>query len=78
MCAKPGSTFALMFILYGVTRFFLEFVRDDNPIGFAHLTISQNICIVMILFGIALMILFEKMRPYDTAVKNANRAEGLG
>ena len=77
MCRKPGSTFALMFILYGVTRFFLEFVRDDNPIGFAGLTIAQEIGIGMILFGIALMILFEKMPQYNAAVSNAKRAEDL-
>ena len=27
----PGCTFALMFILYGIARFSIEFLRDDNP-----------------------------------------------
>jgi len=62
-CAKPGCTFALMFIIYGFTRFFIEFLRDDNPFGFWGLTISQNLGIAMIIFGLCLMALFSKMNP---------------
>jgi phosphatidylglycerol:prolipoprotein diacylglycerol transferase len=60
---KPGCTFGLMFILYGITRFFIEFIRDDNPFEFDSLTISQNIGIAMVVFGVLLMVIFEKMRP---------------
>ena len=59
---KPGSTFGLMFIIYGISRFFMEFIRDDNPFEFDSLTISQNISIAMVLFGIILMIIFDKMK----------------
>ncbi len=66
--ARPGSTFALMFILYGITRFCIEFLRDDNP--FEHGwwavykggTISQNLCIYMFVLGVILMLVFQKMR----------------
>ncbi|RKY23736.1 MAG: prolipoprotein diacylglyceryl transferase [Planctomycetota bacterium] len=61
--AAPGCTFSLMFILYGFTRFFIEFVRDDNPYEFDGITISQNVCIVMILLGVVLMVIFQKMKP---------------
>jgi len=61
--SKPGCTFGLMFVLYGITRFLLEFLRDDNPFEFDSLTVSQNISIAMILFGAALMVIFEKMKP---------------
>ncbi len=62
---KPGSTFSLMFILYGVTRFFLEALRDDNP--FEHGwwaiykggTVSQNLGIYMATLGIVLIIIFQ-------------------
>jgi phosphatidylglycerol:prolipoprotein diacylglycerol transferase len=65
--AGPGSTFALMFILYGVTRFFLEILRDDNP--FEHGwwaiykggTISQNFAIYMLIAGLILMVVFQKL-----------------
>ena len=58
---KPGSTFALMLILYGITRFILEALRDDNPFEFDSMTISQNIGIVLIALGIVLMIVFQKL-----------------
>jgi phosphatidylglycerol:prolipoprotein diacylglycerol transferase len=61
--SKPGQIFSLMFILYGITRFFIEFIRDDNPIEFDGLTISQNIGIAMFVLGMLLMAIFEKMKP---------------
>ena len=60
--AKPGSTFALMFVLYGTTRFLLEFLRDDNPFEFDGLTISQLLGINMIIFGAVLMAIFQIMK----------------
>lgn len=56
---KPGCTFALAFIVYSIGRFFIEFARDDNPIGFNGLTISQNIGIAMVLFGVLSMAAFQ-------------------
>jgi phosphatidylglycerol:prolipoprotein diacylglycerol transferase len=61
--AKPGSTFSLMFILYGITRFFMEMLRDDNPFEVDRLTISQLISIGMIILGSVLIVVFQKMRP---------------
>ena len=66
---KPGSTFALMFMLYGVTRFCIEILRDDNPFehGWWALykggTISQNLGIYMFILGAVLMLIFRKIRP---------------
>jgi len=66
---KSGSTFALMFILYGIARFFVEFLRDDNPfedawwIIYKGGTISQNLGIYMLLGGLLLMAVFQKLRP---------------
>ena len=59
---KPGCTFGLMFIVYGISRFFIEFLRDDNPFGFDGLTISQNIGIAMVIFGVFLMVIFDRMK----------------
>ncbi len=62
---RPGSTFSLMFILYGVTRFFLETLRDDNPFEYGLWaiykggTVSQNLGIYMATLGIALIIIFQ-------------------
>jgi phosphatidylglycerol:prolipoprotein diacylglycerol transferase len=66
---KPGSTFAMMFILYGIVRFFEEFLRDDNPFEFGWWTIykggtiSQNLGIYMLILGVILMLVSQKMRP---------------
>jgi phosphatidylglycerol:prolipoprotein diacylglycerol transferase len=62
---KPGYTFALMFIVYGITRFFMEYLRDDNPFEFDGLTISQNIGIAMIVLGVVLMAIFKAMKVQD-------------
>jgi phosphatidylglycerol:prolipoprotein diacylglycerol transferase len=59
---KPGVTFALMFIYYGTMRFFIEFIRDDNPIQFDGFTVSQNLSIALILANSALIWLFSKMK----------------
>jgi len=60
---KPGCTFSLMFILYGISRFFMEFLRDDNPFEFDGLTISQNIGLAMVALGVILMAIFQKIKP---------------
>jgi phosphatidylglycerol:prolipoprotein diacylglycerol transferase len=60
--AKPGQTFALMFIFYSITRFLLEFLRDDNPFELDGLTISQLIAIPMLIFGLILIVVFQRMR----------------
>jgi phosphatidylglycerol:prolipoprotein diacylglycerol transferase len=65
---KPGSTFALMFIVYGIARFFIEFLRDDNPFEYGWWaiykggTVSQNIGIYMIIFGLILMLIFQQIK----------------
>ena len=59
---KPGFTFALMFIVYGTTRFLMEFIRDDNPFEFDGITISQIIGAGMVLLGIILMAVFRQMK----------------
>jgi len=66
---KPGQTFALMLILYGIFRFGIEFLRDDSPFKFYGLTLSQNICLGMIFLGLLLMGLFQIMKPYKTIVR---------
>jgi phosphatidylglycerol:prolipoprotein diacylglycerol transferase len=66
--AKPGCTFALMFILYGVARFLIEFVRDDNPFEYGWLmvykggTISQNLSLYLIVLGVVLIVVFGKVK----------------
>ena len=51
-----------MFILYGISRFSIEFVRDDNPFEFGGLTISQIIGLWMIALGVILMLIFQNVK----------------
>jgi len=65
---KPGCTFGLMLVMYGFLRFFMEFLRDDNPFEYAWWaiykggTVSQNLGIYMVIFGALLMVIFQKMK----------------
>jgi phosphatidylglycerol:prolipoprotein diacylglycerol transferase len=59
---KPGCTFSLMFVLYGVNRFLIEFLRDDNPFEFDSVTIAQIIGVGLIAAGVILMVIFCQMR----------------
>ena len=62
---KPGCTFALMFMIYGPMRFFIESLRDDNPFEIYSLTISQLIGAGLFVFGVALFIAMAKMPADD-------------
>jgi phosphatidylglycerol:prolipoprotein diacylglycerol transferase len=61
--ARPGSTFSLMFILYGIGRFLMEFVRDDNPYEIASLTVSQLLSLGLVVLGAALIVWFARAQP---------------
>lgn len=71
---QPGSTFALTLILYGIVRFLIEYLRDDNP--FEHSswimyaiyniykggTVAQNLCIYLVVLGLIFMAVFQRMK----------------
>ena len=57
-----GQSEILGKFVYGITRFLMEFLRDDNPFEFDGLTISQNIGIAMVVLGVILMAIFKTMK----------------
>lgn len=64
--------FPLLFILYGVGRFFIEFFRGDNPATPTGLTISQNFSLALVaIFGVAFIFLWRK----DLRLRQAPGAE---
>jgi len=75
---KPGSTFSLMFLLYGITRFFIESLRDDNPFEIDSLTISQIIGIAMIILGAVLIVIFQRMKPKIAVLGENNKIKDSG
>jgi len=60
---KPGSVFSLMFVLYGILRFSIELVRDDNPYEIGTLTVSQLIGIGLVLLGSSLLVFYTLAQP---------------
>jgi phosphatidylglycerol:prolipoprotein diacylglycerol transferase len=66
---RPGLVVATLLWAYGVMRFLIEYLRDDNPFEYAWWaiykggTISQNICLYLIIAGIILtFIILRKNR----------------
>ena len=57
-----GCTFSIMFIMYSVFRFLIEFVRDDNPYEIFTLTISQIISLAMFTLGILGLLYYSRRR----------------
>ncbi len=62
---RPGITLGLVLILYGISRFLFEFLRDDSPFEYNQGwllypggTVSQNICLYLILLGMVLLMIF--------------------
>jgi phosphatidylglycerol:prolipoprotein diacylglycerol transferase len=50
---RDGEVLGLLMITYPITRFLIEYLRNDEGVFFAGLTISQNISIVLFAGGLA-------------------------
>jgi phosphatidylglycerol---prolipoprotein diacylglyceryl transferase len=59
---KPGSVFSLMLISYGIMRFIIEGLRDDNPFEIDHLTISQLLGVGLVVLGLVCLVFFSLAR----------------
>lgn len=70
---KPGSIFALMFVVYGVMRFVMELFRDDNPFEVGRLTISQLLGMGLVLLGSALIVFFTLAKPEKLPARASNK-----
>jgi phosphatidylglycerol:prolipoprotein diacylglycerol transferase len=49
---RDGEVMGLLIVTYPITRFLIEYLRNDEGVFFAGLTISQNISIVLLLGGL--------------------------
>jgi phosphatidylglycerol:prolipoprotein diacylglycerol transferase len=72
---KPGSVFAVMFIVYGVMRLLMELLRDDNPFEIGRLTISQLLGIGLVILGGGLLVFLALARPEKLPSANAKAAK---
>ena len=62
-----GQVIGYFILLYGSTRFLLEFLRSDSPIEFNGLTMPQNFCIALFVFGMVLL-LVRRRRSVKTGI----------
>jgi phosphatidylglycerol---prolipoprotein diacylglyceryl transferase len=62
----------LLMITYPVTRFLIEWLRNDEGVFFAGLTISQNISIVLLLCGFAYWFWLSRL----PRTRHADQADG--
>ena len=62
---REGQVFALLMVLYPITRFLLESIRSDNPhdLGKGILTHNQYTSIAVVIAGIVFWIALRKLQP---------------
>lgn len=56
---EAGFTFAITLGLYGLGRFFVEYLRTDSPTIFLNLTLAQLSCLSLVLIALAIITLRE-------------------
>lgn len=63
MRTREGQVFALLLVLYPITRFILEAIRDDNPhnLSAGLLTHNQKTSLAMALGGVLVMVLLRRL-----------------
>src|SRR5262249_28718185 len=49
---RDGEVMALLMVTYPISRFLIEYLRNDEGAIFAGLTISQNISILLLIWGL--------------------------
>ncbi len=58
---REGQVFAWLLILYPITRFMLEIIRDDTPNGLMTLTVAQMKCVGLVALGAALLVALRRL-----------------
>ncbi len=60
---REGQVFALLLVLYPITRFFLELIRNDNPHNLLRLQLTHNqwTSMGMIAAGVGIFLLLQRM-----------------
>lgn len=49
---RDGEVMALLMVTYPITRFLIEYLRNDEGVFFAGLTISQDISVLLLVLGL--------------------------
>lgn len=71
-----GATAAYYFVFYGIGRFFIEMVRDDqNPVYFWNLTAQQIFSTLSIVAGVLLFVVLGRLKRRHVARKAASKSK---
>jgi phosphatidylglycerol:prolipoprotein diacylglycerol transferase len=60
---RDGEVMALLMVTYPITRFLIEYLRNDEGAIFAGLTISQNISILLMFWGLVFWNYLRRLPP---------------
>ena len=60
---RDGEVMALLMVTYPVTRVLIEYLRNDEKVFFAGMTISQNISLVVIACGLLFWVGLSRRPP---------------
>jgi phosphatidylglycerol:prolipoprotein diacylglycerol transferase len=77
---RDGEVMALLMVTYPISRFLIEYLRNDEGAFFAGLTISQNISVVLFLCGLlywAWLLRLPETRYQAQAAKAGRSHAGL-
>ena len=69
---RDGEVMALLMVTYPVTRFLIEYLRNDEGIFWFGLTISQNISVFLLLAGIVFWTWLWRSQPRRQRVDDAS------
>lgn len=80
---RDGEVMGLLMVTYPITRFLIEFLRNDEAAVFAGLTISQNISILLLIGGLAYWVWLsslpkERYRDRPQLLDQCGRLSGEG
>jgi phosphatidylglycerol:prolipoprotein diacylglycerol transferase len=77
---RHGEVMALLAVTYPVSRFLIEYLRNDESAFFAGLTVSQNISIALLLTGVTFWAWLRQQKSEiardDVAANDARRLVG--
>ncbi|MGC8639264.1 MAG: prolipoprotein diacylglyceryl transferase [Isosphaeraceae bacterium] len=71
---RDGEVLGLLMVTYPITRFLIEYLRNDEGVFFAGMTISQNISIALFLGGLAYWLWLSRL-PRTRLVDHTDRSD---
>jgi phosphatidylglycerol---prolipoprotein diacylglyceryl transferase len=74
---RDGEVMALLMVTYPITRFLIEWLRSDEGIFFAGMTVSQNISVLIFVCGLAFWT-WLRAQPKTVYATEANAAQPIG